>query len=321
MISRRDWLAGTTGALAWAKFAKGSLEPKDTSRIFASIRFAHDHGKNGVYAIDPEEGSWTQIGQTYVSQARVSPDGKLLAWSKQSDQGVHEGILLRDLSGEETPLTKRAGRVCWSPDGSELIVSRAESDMGEEKSLAGTWRVIVKTGREMKMNVPTTVQIVDWSSDGKTLLALADQEGRAIRRRPLIAIDIDGKTRRTIFEDKVTTHNHSFFPDGRRAFLIISHTNERGLYNAFEAWSINLDGTNRVRFFDALEGDLEPAGLRCSPDRKSFAAVVWPFTRDKNGEKTLDPSLTSLAIIDRDGKKVRKIELPPASTIGLIDWR
>ena len=325
MISRRQWLGSTFSGLSLAGLARGREEEKlaKKGRIFAWLRFEYDLNTLGAYAIDPDEGTWIRIGAEQMNPlARLSPDGSTLAWLKDKAQGAYAGVFLCDIvAGESRLVTEKAGRISWSPDGKELIVSMGKREVGESKAEVGTWRIDRKTGRAFKMPIAESIQVVDWSSDGETLLALEDEGAKNTGNRPLIAINLKGEQRRELVNDDGVSFNQTFSPDGRQAVFMRYEQKEDRL-SQMGAWSIALDGTKRERMFDHLEGNRDPFHLRSSADGKRFAAILWGWAGEKTTSKMYYPQPENvLYVIDRSGESIRKIELPPVRLIRLIDWR
>ena len=326
MITRREWLAGAVSGLAATRIALGRSEDKKEARlttIFALASFHFDGDSRAIYTIDPVEGTWVRCGEKADIFGRVSPDGKWLAWQSRNREGKPTGILVQELpAGESRILSDHVGRVCWSADGSELIVGNGGLEVEEEKVETGTWRVDVKTGRTTKLPIGFGTQVIDWSRDGKTLLASARVEGTTKSARPLIALDLSGENRRVLFDEPQTnTFDEHFSVDGNRVHYSRYLTPNQGDITELGAWTVTLDGSNRQRILEHLDCSADPLQVRNSPDGKLLAAVVWPFDRGKDSAKTYDRGAETLVLVDRDGKTTHTVELPAFQFVRLIDWR
>ena len=323
MITRREWLAGTVSSIAAAKASLGlTVDKKDArkSAIFAYLGFEVHGDIPGIYEIDPEEATWIKRDDKGNEYARLSPNGEILAYPK-FENGMWRGIFVRDIfGGDPRKLTELGRRVCWSPDGSELIVGNGTAEAEESATEPRTWRVDFKTGRATKMPIEPGPQVIDWSRDGKTLLARTEEKGIDESKRPLIALDLQGKNRSVLFEDKKGyTIDHHFAPDGRRTHYTRIFRPENRPIVDMQAWVVDNDGSKRERLLEHLDIDADPFQVAGSPDGKRLAAVVSNWSRSKQGAKAYFSR--SLIVLDRDGKTSRKVELPSCRFICLIDWR
>jgi Tol biopolymer transport system component len=94
---------------------------------------------------------------------RLSPDGKKIAYCLQKRGGEGNGIYVRSVDSKAAPVDMEAdgGHVSWSPDGSQLLVSRGQT---------GNVIVDVKTKKQTQIDLPPDHWLEDWSPDGKWFL-------------------------------------------------------------------------------------------------------------------------------------------------------
>ncbi len=105
-------------------------------RIIA-LAAGEDGAGNVAHAIDPVSGHATELWQiergTTVSEWRVSPDGRRVAYRRTKDDGsAREALVVRDLATGATPVTlavmdisdARLAGFVWSPDGKALAFGR-----------------------------------------------------------------------------------------------------------------------------------------------------------------------------------------------------
>ena len=324
MITRREWLAGTVAGLGLSKASLGREDDKKEGRkpaIFAFARFHFDEKSRngGIFEIDPDEATWIKRSETGNMFARVSPNGEMLAYSQFGEEKL-KGVFVQELAGgEPRKLTKLLGRAVWSPDGSELIVGNGGTVASQTQSEPGTWRVDLKTGRATKLAIEPGPQVIDWSRDGKSLLALDEKNEEGKGDQPLVVFDLQGKNRRVLFGEKnILTFDEHFSRDGERVHYS-RYSIEMGLSN-LQAWVVDNDGNKRERLYEKLDLDADPLQVRTSPDGKRSVADLWEWTSGTDKKKVYDSSNEKLAIIDRDSKTPRYIPLPPSQFIRLIDW-
>jgi RNA polymerase sigma factor (sigma-70 family) len=106
-----------------------------------------------------------------AGEYRLSPDGKKVAYILQkNDDGNVIHIRSVDPVGPPQDMGVDGRNVCWSPDGSQLAVSRGKS---------GNVILDVKTRQQTVLELPPDHAIEDWSPDGKWfLLRLTPDKGK-----------------------------------------------------------------------------------------------------------------------------------------------
>jgi len=94
---------------------------------------------------------------------RLSPDTKKVAYCLQKRGGEANVIHVRSLdpAGPPEDIEVDGRHVSWSPDGSQLLVSRGQS---------GNVIVDIKTKKQRVIDLPPDHWLVEWSPDGKWFL-------------------------------------------------------------------------------------------------------------------------------------------------------
>ncbi len=264
-----------------------------------------------------------------VDSARLSPDGKRLAFgkavSRKDGLGVHppDNIYLRDLTKDAKPelLVHLDGQKfvnwVWSPDGAKMAITAWDTQENIRN-----WIVDVKTKKVEEVKLPRfkfkdllkdwgeiQMGIEAWSPDGKRFLAVGDG------RHGLHLVKTDGSDakRLTAFPASSFMGHARFSPDGSKVLFVVA-SREKG-YSLYVA---NVkDGTTKA----LVEGTNFYTLRACwSPDGKQIAYAVTP--KDANGERGEE---TTLFIMDADGSNTRTVhtEKHGKHGIGLVltDWR
>lgn len=320
MFTRREWLVSAVSGLAWSKASWGREKEEKAARRPAIFAFARSQSissarNGGLFEIDPDDATWIMRTDQGNYTCRVSPSGEMAAYSTFGDKG---GVYVQDLRGGDPKKTARiALGLAWSPDGSELIVGTPMKFAANLNTEPGTWTVNLKTGRETKLPIKPGIRVLDWSSDGKTLLA-TDEEDPDVPGA-LIALDLQGKNRRVLSAEKnAFLFDEHFSKDGRRAHYTFLGRN--GSIEDLQAWTVDLDGVRRERLFKSLDSKSDPFQVRTAPDGRRSAAVLWSWTKGNDKKKVYDRGEETLVVVDADGGNVRKLELPAFDFIRLIDW-
>lgn len=345
VLSRRNllWL-GAAGAVTsmvptvrlatvMAEEAKtADTEQKASSgRIFVAAVWRTGKGgpendKGGVIAIDPETAQWEKIIDG-VGAVRVSPDGKFLAHYKLLSIGslsrrVPTDIWAYDLStGRQASMGKEIGVVTWSPDATEIIVSRSRMDRKDEKSPGATWRVARDGSKRTRMPIPETDEVDDWSRDGAWLVTVSDRHETSSVGYQLYRMRPDGSRALRLTQEGRNVHPR-FSPDSRR--IVYSRDYWMSKSDAHELHVMDVGGGNDhvVLRSEGLE-DFEEACW--SPDGRRLA-VIWTTWQMKDGQKVRrvgEPSRFRIEIMDADGTNRRELKLPNATMLQLFDpdWR
>src|SRR4051812_34360475 len=99
--SRREFLRAGLGAL-WAGSSRMAATAATAGKAGTLFIFATEFvGMQGTFAIDPEDGTWRRVTEAGNPTARVSPDGRTLAYVVVRGRG--KGIWLQDTAGADEP--------------------------------------------------------------------------------------------------------------------------------------------------------------------------------------------------------------------------
>jgi Tol biopolymer transport system component len=314
VLSRRDCLRlGVVGAGALAlpglRRAGAVPPPERPGRIFVTARTIGARGTpSALIAVDPKEGTWTEVLDKPVNRPRVSPDGKTIAY-------IHEGALwTRDLDGANEP--KRLMEIIdpggdppvWSGDGKRLIISAGalgnEDESGNNRWRFKTYRVDADGSNKVELGIPEFDGVHDWSPDGRWVVTVSGRHKEFAWQ--LYLMTPDGKDQRRL-TDGDNTFGARFSPDGRRVLYGSggeTPASRRGV------WVVDLDGKNRRRLFPTAGP--ETADACWSPDGKRIAIV---------GYNVVDENAGRLVVMDLDGGNRAEFPLEQLVHTDMPDWR
>jgi RNA polymerase sigma factor (sigma-70 family) len=324
LIGKLKWLgifllgmALTGGALAWASGGtKGQrAAPRALKTVIVQEEVPRDRVvkiylgvDQGLVAIDPRTGEESRILIQCNHRARISPDGRLVAyewqgaiWIKELDKADDPRKLL-DLDGAAfgTPPV-------WSPDGSKLIIS-----LGREAGAAGqefNWRFktvrinVDGTGRE-ELKIPDQDNVQDWAP-GDWLVTESGREAKIGWQ--IYVMKPDGSEQRQVTEGGNPWPTRSS-PDGKRVLYADGTSEERrGI------WVVGIDGKDRHKVLSISGADLWSACW--SPDGKRIAVII--VDKPKGGE----PPKSRLVLQEVDGKSKTEFPLDDVKRTDMPDWR
>jgi RNA polymerase sigma-70 factor (ECF subfamily) len=297
---------GDTTASRTSTARPGAARRAAQGRIFAFVHSEPgDEYFQEVVAINPEDSTWERLtddGQPRPTP-RVSPDRKSLAYSGLEGSGaflcsIHGTDPIRIGDGSGVPL--------WSPDGKQILVSEVIKPMPEKREdfRWTTWRYRVDGSGRVKLPVPQTGQVLDWSPDGAWLVAVSGGEDRLTLLRP------DGTGARDLGGSGLKSFPR-FSPDGRYLSFLLAAGRERILCVA----ETGLEDRSRI----SMVRRADFYGQTCwSPDGKSIAAVLHDTEILGNGAYRF--TNTRIEILDVSGGGHRPLRLPRWQ-IYIGDWR
>ena len=220
-----------------------------------------------LIAIDPGNREYRVVVEDCSSRARISPDGRRVAYQKDDAmwvQGLDRGaepVRVVDLAGA-TAGTPAA----WSPDGKQLIISLGRHDEKRRAWVYKTLRVNVDGSDRKELPIPAEDDVQDWSSDGRWLLTASSRNAKIGWQ--LYVMRPDGTEQRRITEGGNPFYAR-FSPDGRR---VLYTDGARGDQSGI--WIVDADGKNARRL---LPVDRNTIGSACwSPDGKRIAVTLSP---------------------------------------------
>jgi len=277
-----------------------------------------------IIAIDPATGKWQKIADG-GHDGRVSPDGQTLVFSR-----LDAGIWNCDTGGSNNPgkISDKSGRPVWSPDGKYLVATRqVDLDKDNDKARAApawkceTWRIDADGRNPIKLPIPETTWVADWSPDGQWFVTGTDRHPPYGRGYQLYLMRTDGTRERRLTEGGLNVYAR-FSPDGKK-ILWLRQTAKAG--NSI--WTMDVDGKNAREV--VKEVDLaSPNGAFWSPDGKQLAVSLFDWELDENGKRVRragsDTANPRIEIMDADGTNRRQLKLQGAAFLfigSLGDWR
>lgn len=317
--------------VAQAQAQQGQPDTKRNGRIYVSVSFRQKtEGQeqqnplvNWIVAVDPASGKWQMIVEN-GQDARVSPDRRTLVFSRFND-----GIWKCEADGQfPIKISDSSGRPVWSPDGKYLVVTKGElikKDSDKPRTARAwkdeTWRIDGDGRNPIKLPIPDTDTVEDWSPDGQWFVTSSDRHPPYGSGYQLYLMKVDGTQERRLTESGLNVYAR-FSPDGKK-ILYVHQTAKAG--NSI--WTVDLDGNNAMEIAKEV-GLATPDGAFWSPDGKQIAVCMFNWELDENGKKVsrggADTADHRIEIMDADGTNRRRVNLQGAAFTwmgSLGDWR
>jgi Tol biopolymer transport system component len=263
-----------------------------------------------LIAVEPEDREHSVVLEDCSSRARISPDGRRVAYEKDDAMWVR-GL---DPAAEPTRVVDLAGATsgspaAWSPDGKQLIISLGRHDEERRAWVHTTLRINADGTERKELPIPAEDGVQDWSADGRWLLT-ASSRGAKIGWQ-LYVMRPDGTGSRRITEGGNPFYAR-FSPDGRH---VVYSDNARGDQSGI--WIVDVDGKNAHRVLPAVRDTTDSACW--SPDGKRIAVTVAPL--NPKVDQGPDPRPVQVVVVDLDSKGQSKIILPDLGRTDMPDWR
>ncbi|HWE40385.1 MAG TPA: hypothetical protein VG406_27785 [Isosphaeraceae bacterium] len=320
-ITRRDALARIAGgaALAVSATSRAASDDDDGKRPPARIYVSTpgragdpEAGARGILAIDPKDGTWTQVAPAPFLRARVAPEGRGIACTRNDGTG---GLWVFEVGGEAPRrINREPAYAFWSPDGKRLTFTTKSRD-GVVKS----WRMNRDGTDRVELPLPDGEAIVDWSPDGEWFLTRWTKAEDAVleqARYPFGLIHPDGTNRRLLISPERATGYHRFAPDGRSVlFTSYVWVPRVGAGAPFRIERIGVVGQGRKTILEQ-DGREGPYQAVWSPDGKELAVLYLNNGRDEG-----EDIATRLVIVDADGRRSRRLDTLGGGNFILDDWR
>jgi beta-lactamase regulating signal transducer with metallopeptidase domain/Tol biopolymer transport system component len=277
---------------------------------------------NAIIAIDPATGDWQMIVENGLAP-RLSSDGRTLVFQRYRD-----GVWKCQADGQfPIKILDKEGRPAWSADGKHLVVTREENvekDSDEPRTSPAwhdeTWRLDADGRNPVRLPVPDTDGVADWSPNGQWFVVTTDRHPPYGRGYQIYLMKTDGTQERRLTQGGLNVYAR-FSPDGKK-ILYLHQTRAEG--NSI--WTVDVDGENATEIVREV-GLASPDGACWSPDGKQIAVILFDWQLDENGKKTVrDPDLANfrIEIMDADGTNRRQLKLQGAKFLhigSLGDWR
>jgi Tol biopolymer transport system component len=211
--------------------------------------------------------------------ASFAPDGMRIVYhhSGRGNDPSDSGVAVASLDGQiETRLgPPEAHLPRWSPDG-RWIAYVADPYRTPEEPEGGTWLMDAQTGTHRRKIWRPSAASLDWSPNGRSLLASTSQSCRSLidltgcHPARLYRLSITGERARRIVRVprrarfSIKDGEAVWSPNGRR----IAFVRERGQRRQWEIWTARADGSHPRRIwkrFDGFDSDRSSPTLSWQP--------------------------------------------------------
>lgn len=308
-----------------AQARPGRADAKTNGRIYACAVIQYE-GKDRldslVIAIDPDTGKWQKITDQ-AHDCRVSPDRQTLVFFRD------DGIWNCDTTGNNAvgKVSDMRGLPIWSRNGKYVVTTepKALPEEGDKPRTKPawknqTWKMDADGRSPVKLPIPDTDTINDWSPDGTWFVTSSDRHKPFGSGYQLYLMKTDGTEQRRLTKGGLNVHAR-FSPDGKK-ILYLRQTGKDG--NSI--WIVDATGKNAREI--VKEVNLAAPHCACwSPNGKQLAVVLFDWTLNDKGAKVVtgkeDPNFR-IEIVDADGKNRRELKLQGGKFkfIGSLgDWR
>jgi Tol biopolymer transport system component len=295
--------------------------------IYAQFLAENGRQEWGLHLVDPATDTWTRIakypvknGVTELARFRVSLDGTRLAFNKYKSVrsvAILDSVWFQDLhpGSGQLRISGIGGRPIWAPDGRHLLVVECLDEVSRTPSRYATWKIDDDGSHAVRLPIPDSDWVTDWSADGRWLVAFTPVPGQEHEYNEVV-MHPDGTGRRPL-AGPGTGVDPRFSPDGRRVAYVAAPKDARGSKGQ-SLWVVELEGKARRVY---LETDLDrlDTAVAWSPDGKRLATVLQTWTRTEGGGET--PMNPRLCLIDVDEGRLRIVPHRPAAILGSPEWR
>jgi hypothetical protein len=291
-------------------------QEKSQGRLYLYAQFEVAREENdevgGLIDVDPESGEWRRIRSLRSGIFSLSPDGKRLAsgdYESRDGYGRLTNVWIVELERPDAPprtICEFGDWAVWSGDGSELIVPRLLSTLGEEPRKWEHWRMNADGTNRAKLALPGSHVIMDWSPDGRWV-ATASPDHPDARGNHVYIMRPDGSDQRRMSSEDISAYAR-FSPDSRRLAFV-----QRGVLV-----TTDLDGADRREIYRAGEQGLSLESTAWSPDGRRLACIAADWDRDR---KVLQrpPGYRILLVNVEDGS-AQTHQIPNVLFLGFINW-
>ena len=153
----------------------------------------------------------------------ASPDGRWIAFSTTSDQGVHTVVMRPDGSDAHSLIPENLGRssvegvYAWSPDGGRVLVLIISKEQPWANLLAAFDRDTGTIRDPVTLQLPGKMpEAFSWSPDGRFLVYEAFSDGSW----DLWVADSEGKNPRRLTSDPGNERGARWSPDGKYIYYV-----------------------------------------------------------------------------------------------------
>jgi RNA polymerase sigma factor (sigma-70 family) len=275
-------------------------------------------------------------GEFHPGDAKLSPDGKLLAVLIQekaapagtNGSGPARKLHVRELTEKEpgTDLEVECQLFTWSPDGTKIATTDFVDGPPDKKMVATNCLVDVKTKEKKMLKLPENHVITDWSRDGKYFLTTAMIVEKDKPTARIYLMNMDGSEHKMLTDGKEIAVFGRISPDGKRILYTTVQPPKEKQNNPRRGLNVLDIASNKTTPVAdlPLNGDIQ--SYCWAPDGKQIA-YSWRELHEGKPEDLIEKETEShLVVCDPDGKNVKTIASEKGQgqwiiTIGHVDWR
>ncbi|WP_412518423.1 serine/threonine-protein kinase [Actinomadura madurae] len=250
------------------------------------------HGDIGVYKPGDRSATTLVKGSQCDILPERSPDGKLVAFTRQRDRSAEAWVMNADGGGARKVTDMARGtRLTWSPDGTRLAY------MGDRDGVRQIFTIPLRGGPATQVTTdPSAKDDPMWSSKGR-IVFWSKRDSDVEQIYSLDPNDPGGAWTR-LTSDGVRAVDPEWSPDGSRVAFV------RGEATGSDIWLVNADGSGAHALTSGAVRDMDPAWSR---DGRWLAYVRGDVT---------EPVIRA---IRADGEDDRVVT-PEGGTLGHPNW-
>jgi Tol biopolymer transport system component len=256
--------------------------------------------RSGVIAVSTVDGTWRLLSPK-VGPFRLSPDCRRIAIVDAASQD----IWVCDVAdGSARKLADFNGSPVWSPDGSSLVYSGMPQ--GPLPALSEhryeTWRLKLDGSDPVRLDLPPTDLVTDWSPDG-SWLAMRSHTKEPSPGTQIFVCRPDGREKKQLTSTRGMHTNARFSPDGKTVlYTRLAAKEGTGI------WINSLDGQSPRA---VVNGETRLQYVACwAPDG---GRIAYSLLATKNNRTTVE-------VIDVNTLDHRSLDVPEGHFNG-CDWR
>lgn len=265
----------------------------------------------GIIAVDPESGEWNVVFPRILYVFSISPDGTTIAsgdYESRNGHGRLTNVTLTELDRPDEPprtICEFGDWAVWSGNGLELIVPLLTTKLGQDPRRWEHWRMNADGTNRVKLPIPESHVIMDWSPDGQWITTASPDHPDA-RGNHVYVMRPDGTGLRRMSTEDVSAYA-DFSPDGRRLAFVERQS----------IVIVDVDGRNRQQFRPSDAPDPSYPGVAWSPDGRQLACITEDWNREAERNRL---SNRRILIMDAEDGTARTLRIPDVEYLGWLHW-